>query len=74
LRCVRGYLYIEEDRKNLTKETRMASNKKIFTLRPDNSTGEKGDRILTHSADDLAEREAAAKAAKRGYTVSDVPK
>lgn len=38
----------------------MASDKKIFTLHPDNS-GEKGDRIATYGADDLAEREAAAK-------------
>jgi hypothetical protein len=49
-------------------------SKKIFTLRPDNSTGEPGDRILTRDADDLAEREAAAKAAGRSYDVSDVPK
>lgn len=48
-------------------------SKKIFTLHPD-STGEKGGMVMTHSADDLAEREAAAKAAGRSYTVSDVPK
>jgi hypothetical protein len=49
-------------------------SKKIFTLRPDNGTGEKGGMVMTHSADDLAEREAAATAAGRSYTVSDVPK
>lgn len=52
----------------------MASDKKLFTLRPDTNTGETGDMVMTHGADDLAERKAAAKAAGRNYTVSDVPK
>jgi hypothetical protein len=47
-------------------------SKKIFILRPDNSTGEKGDTILTRDADDLAERTAAAKAARRSYEVREV--
>lgn len=52
----------------------MAKDKKLFTLNPDTSTGDKGDMVLTHGADDLANREAAAKRDKRSYTVSDVPK
>lgn len=51
----------------------MANDKKIFTLHPDNN-GEKGHEILTHGADDLANREAAAKRDGRNYTISEVSK
>lgn len=51
----------------------MTSDKKLFTLRP-TADGKDGQRILTHGADDLANREAAAKRDRRDYTVSDLPK
>lgn len=45
--------------------------KKIFTLRP-TADGKDGQEILTHGPDDLAERKASAKAAKRSYEVREV--
>lgn len=52
----------------------MPNDKKLFTLRPDTSTGEAGDMVMTHGDADLAARKAAADQAGRSYTISDVPK